>query len=285
MEDSDIRKFLEEVVGYRKLGELVEGRLRNVVSEAHPEDVKQEILIRLADTLLGTMELEIDLQERAVYTAGLAVPKIVPIETVRGYQEAALLESSGFSVEERHATEAYDLVVPVETQDSKMYERFLTDSLIDTSDDGLNPVRGVPENATHAIGDFDHMFTTYDVFLGVEQNIGERGEKAIDFLREAFVKARFPKGSYSVIKVAERGKDKADFSRGYGEFVLVNGRGYTLVFRPFGNIHSFSVTGDARNYPAGTMIYFDGTRVDTGAINKLVGNYARILNPERKERD
>ncbi len=283
MKQNDVQRFLGEIVGYRKLGELISiGILKDILEDRIPEDAKQEILVSLDETILGTRELEVEHpQEEVVYRAELKMPKTVPLEKVRGYQEDVCLGDLDLTAEERHTTEIYDLAVPVETPESKRHERFLRDQGVDTFDDSLTPVRGIPEGATNVIWDFDQMFTTWGVFVDYDKGIDSRGEKAEAFLKEIMGKT-FPDGSYSVTRIIERDR-KTDFSRGYGEVVVVNGKGYSLVFRPFGNIPFFSATGKTENYPAGTMIYLDGSGVDVSRINKLVKRYSELLESARKE--
>lgn len=277
MAETDAVKFWYEVVGLRRVKELVKGPLKGIVSgNKLIENIREQILVFLDGTILGTGELDVSPYEEISSRSGLVLPGLVSVGSVTGFRQNVDFDpEKEFGSEEAATTDLYDMVCPPsQTSESDMYDRLIEDTQIDTADDNSNIISGVHKDTTHVLGIFDYLFTRFGVFVDYNKRIDKRGEAAEVFLTKAMKRSGIPKSAYSVLRVVQR--DKGKFSRGYGEYVLVGGDGYSLVFRPFNNIPETSF-GKNDSWPAGTMIYTDDKKVNVRGLNEIISGYNSFL--------
>ena len=277
MANSDVQRFLEEVVGYGKLRRLVRGPLGRIVElQVLPEKKRSLILRQLDGTVFGTMEADVDSNGDASCEVPIEIPRVLSLEQIAhgdmGSADTTIPDTEkDFDLLEEAAT-------GTKTGDSSLSERYISDQKTRVRKDGRRLV-GTVDGANYGLGSFDHVFTSNYFCVSRRVDPG-RASRVKDYLEELMDKAGFPAGSY-VIKQSDQ--DNPRFGSGKEEVVALNGKGYSMVFRP----ESMTTRGfdpDVGSIISGTSIYLDTTPGIVDELNQVANRYHEITGVRRGKR-
>ncbi len=273
---TDVERFLGEVVGYRRLKVLTdEGFLKNIVADTSLETRKERILAQFRNTFFGTMYAEIGPDKKADYQPDVEFSEILLLESVLK-DDFGSSDTTGAPGEEDYEPFKTDSGDTKTQSDSNIHGRALTDKEIESDVAGIKLVGIIPK-AKYVLPLIDRAFTSNDFCVSEKVDTG-RAFLTHQYIQRLLRKAGFAEGSY-VIRHSEEPSE--DFSNLKEEIVLVNGIGYSVVFRPENALKRFSIKEEKKSRCSGTTIYLDTTEDIVKKLNDLVSRYHGISGVRR----
>ena len=265
----DAQKFLEEVVGFRRLRVLAYERfLDQIMKYPNLEYRKRQILANLRNTFFGTMWADLGIHDTANYHDTVELPDIIRFEDVIrgefGSSDSTLAEPG----DENWNPFSLDSGETRTHGDSNIHGRALTDREIRTAYHG--ELVEVTSGARYVLASLDEMFSSNDFCVSRRVDRG-RAFFTAEYVRKLMGGAKIPECSYVI---EERSEVNKEFPSGKEEVVILKGDGYSMVFRPESrNRREFSTETEKASACSGTMIYFDLPGESVDLLKSLAAAY------------